>query len=193
MLFFVSDLSAPNNKLCKLELLNFSANFPTIGISQLTKVAAAYFSGSGTTSTTAASVIEGVVAAGAEILDARIIGEDIIEDQRQSDQLATRLDERDAIIFGTPTFIGSVSGQLKTFFDAMAPRWFTQKWRNKVAVGFTASSLAAGDKAGAFTAISAFVMQMDMIWVGTGAGFQENMNTNGFYLGLAQLLQPRSS
>lgn len=79
--------------------------------------------------------------------------------------------------------MGSVSGQLKTFFDAMEPRWFKQKWRNKAAGGFTASSLAAGEKAGAFTAVSAFVMQMGMIWVGTGAGFQENMNTNVFYFG----------
>lgn len=146
----------------------------------MTKVAGVYFSGTGTT---AASVIEGVAAAGAEVLDARINGEDIVEGQRQNDKLATRLDEFDAIIFSTPTYMGSVSGQLKSFFDAMAPGWFTQKWRDKIAGGFTASSRAAGDKAGAFTAISAFVMQIGMIWVGTGAGFQENLNTNGFYFG----------
>lgn len=149
----------------------------------MAKIGVVYFSGTGTTAAVAAAVMEGIVDAGAQVIEVRIAGEDIIEGRWQNDTLAASLDDCDGILFGTPTYMGSVSGQLKSFFDAMAPRWFTQTWRNKVAGGFTASSLSAGDKAGAFTAMSTFAMQMGMIWVGTGAGFSENLNLNGFYFG----------
>ncbi len=53
------------------------------------------------------------------------------------------LDAGDAIIVGTPTYIGSVFGQLKSFMDAMAPRWFTQAWGNKQANALTISPIAS--------------------------------------------------
>ena len=149
----------------------------------MTKIGVVYFSGSGTTAAVAAAVMEGISSAGAQVVEARINGADIIEGRWQNEAMAATLDDCDGIMFGTPTYMGSVSGQLKSFFDAMAPRWFTQTWRNKVAGGFTASSLPAGDKSGALLAMSTFAMQMGMIWVGTGAGVSENLNLNGFYFG----------
>ena len=150
---------------------------------RMTIIGVVYFSGSGTTSKLAESVIAGATDAGVKVLDLPIIGADIIEGRWANDDMAEALDSCDAIIFGTPTYMGSVSGQLKTFMDAMAPRWFTQSWRNKVASGFTASSLPSGDKPGAFTAITTFAMQMGMIWVGTAASFSEGLNPGGFYFG----------
>ncbi len=147
------------------------------------RVGVVYFSGTGTTAGLAASVIEGVKAAGGEALDLPVVGEDIIEGRWQNDTLAEQLDSCDAIIFGTPTYMGSIAGQMKSFLDAMAPRWFTQAWRNKVASGFTASSLASGDKLSTFNALATFAMQMGMAWVGTGGNFSEGVNPNGFYFG----------
>ena len=149
----------------------------------MTTVGVVYFSGSGTTAKLAESVITGATEAGASVLDLPIVGTDIIEGRWANDGIAESLDSCDAIIFGTPTYMGSVSGQLKSFMDAMAPRWFAQTWRNKLASGFTASSLASGDKSGAFTAMTNFAMQMGMVWVGTGASFSEGLNPNGFYYG----------
>ena len=76
-----------------------------------------------------------------------------------------------------------MSSQMKAFFDAMAPRWYTQAWNGKLAAAFTASSLAAGDKLNCLQDIHTFAMQVGMIWVGTGASFSAKLNPNGFYLG----------
>jgi len=72
---------------------------------------------------------------------------------------------------------------MKTFMDAMAPRWYTSAWKDKIAAGFSVSSLAAGDKLNALQTILVFSMQMGMIWVGTGGNFSQGVNVHGFYLG----------
>ena len=142
-----------------------------------------YFSGSGTTAALAEEVIAGITDSGAQAKPFRIQGEQIINGRWDDEALALQLDDCDAIIFGSPTYMGSTSSQLKSFMDAMSPRWFTQAWRNKVASGFTASSLAAGDKANTLIDLTTFAMQMGMIWVGTGENFSAGVNANGFYFG----------
>lgn len=149
----------------------------------MTQIAILYFSGTGTTARLAEAVIAGVEQTGAQALDLPISGSDIIEGRWQNDVQAAQLDQCAAIIFGSPTYMGSVAGQLKAFFDAMAPRWFSQAWKNKIASGFTASSLASGDKSATFVTMTTFAMQMGMIWCGTGASFSDNLNANGFYFG----------
>src|SRR6476659_6918334 len=46
----------------------------------------------------------------------------------------------DAIIFGSPTYMGSVSWQFKKFADASSKPWYTQSWKDKIFGGFTASA-----------------------------------------------------
>ena len=46
----------------------------------------------------------------------------------------------DAIILGSPTYMGSVSWQFKKFADASSKPWFTQAWKDKIAAGFTNSA-----------------------------------------------------
>lgn len=142
-----------------------------------------YFSGSGTTAKAAESIIAGAAAAGATVLDLPISGEDITDGRWSNDELAAKLDNCDAIIFGTPTYMGSISSQMKSFLDAMAPRWYTQAWKDKVASAFTASSLASGDKSTTFFSLATFAMQMGMVWCGTGGNFSDGVNPNGFYFG----------
>lgn len=143
-----------------------------------------YFSGTGNTKLAVDAVSQGcqsVEDISVECLE--IVGTDIIEGRWANEDIAAALDKSDAIIFGTPTYMGSVAGQMKTFMDAMAPRWYTAAWRDKIAAGFTVSSLAAGDKLNALQTILVFSMQMGMVWVGTGGNFSQGVNVNGFYLG----------
>ena len=52
----------------------------------------------------------------------------------------------DAIVFGSPTYMGGVSWQFKKFADASSKPWYVQAWRNKLAAGFTNSATLNGDK-----------------------------------------------
>jgi NAD(P)H dehydrogenase (quinone) len=52
----------------------------------------------------------------------------------------------DAIIFGSPTYMGDVSWQFKKFADASSKPWYAQAWKDKVAAGFTNSGGMSGDK-----------------------------------------------
>ena len=74
----------------------------------------------------------------------------------------------DAIIFGAPTYMGSVSWQFKKFADASSRPWFVQAWKDKIAAGFTNSGGMNGDKQGTLTTLFTLAMQHGMIWVSQG-------------------------
>lgn len=96
--------------------------------------------------------------------------------------------EADAIVFGTPTYMGSVSAPFKAFMDASSAVWFEQRWKGVVAGGFTCASSYAGDKLNTITSLAVFAAQHSMVWVGTGqmpAGKDESsVNRMGSFLGL---------
>ena len=50
----------------------------------------------------------------------------------------------DAVIFGTPTRFGNVSGQFQSFIDSLGGLWAQGKLANKVYAGFTSSQTAHG-------------------------------------------------
>ena len=65
--------------------------------------------------------------------------------------MATRPDDLvdfDGFIMGSPTYLGGVSGQFKTFMDATGRLWRTQGLKGKLAAGFTVSSLPARTSTG---------------------------------------------
>jgi multimeric flavodoxin WrbA len=74
----------------------------------------------------------------------------------------------DAIVFGSPTYMGSVSWQFKKFADASSKPWFTQQWKNKLAAGFTNSASMNGDKLSTLHYMFTLSQQHSMYWVGTG-------------------------
>jgi multimeric flavodoxin WrbA len=74
----------------------------------------------------------------------------------------------DAIVFGSPTYMGSVSWQFKKFADASSKPWFTQQWKNKLAAGFTNSASMNGDKLSTLHYLFTLSQQHSMLWVGTG-------------------------
>lgn len=78
------------------------------------------------------------------------------------------LDAADAIIMGSPTYMGSVSWQFKKFADASSKAWFTQKWKDKLFAGFTNSASLNGDKHSTLHYLFTLAMQHSGLWVGTG-------------------------
>ena len=73
-----------------------------------------------------------------------------------------------AIVFGSPTYMGSVSWQFKKFADATSKPWFAQQWKNKLAAGFTNSASMNGDKLSTLHYFFTLSQQHSMLWVGSG-------------------------
>ena len=78
------------------------------------------------------------------------------------------LDAADAIILGSPTYMGSVSWQFKKFADASSKPWFGQQWKDKLFAGFTNSASMNGDKHSTLHYLMTLAMQHGGVWVGTG-------------------------
>lgn len=78
------------------------------------------------------------------------------------------LDAADAIVFGTPTYMGNVSWQFKKFADASSRPWYAQAWKDKIAAGFTNSAGMSGDKQGTLLSLFTLAMQHGMLWVSQG-------------------------
>lgn len=74
----------------------------------------------------------------------------------------------DAILFGSPTYMGGPSWQFKKFADASSKVWFTLGWKDKIAAGFTNSATMNGDKFNTLTYFITLAMQHGMVWIGTG-------------------------
>jgi len=74
----------------------------------------------------------------------------------------------DAIIFGSPTYMGSVSWQFKKFADASSRPWYAQQWKDKIAAGFTCSAGMSGDKLHTLDVLFTLAMQHGMVWVSQG-------------------------
>jgi multimeric flavodoxin WrbA len=76
-------------------------------------------------------------------------------------------EESDAIIFGSPTYNGSLSARLKQFFENSTKKaWRELKWRDKIAANFTNSGAQSGDMLQTLIAMALFAAQHGMIWVG---------------------------
>ncbi len=74
----------------------------------------------------------------------------------------------DAIIFGTPTYMGSPSWQFKKFADASSKAWFARTWQDKVFGGFTVSASLNGDKQVSLISLQTLASQHGGIWVSLG-------------------------
>lgn len=118
-----------------------------------------YHSGYGHTAAIAKAVARGATVDGVE---AKLISVADI------DKHWNELKDADAIIFGTPTYMGGVSAPFKAFMDASSKVWAEQGWKDKIAAGFTHSASQGGDKFNTLTHLFTFAMQHGMIWTGLG-------------------------
>ena len=126
----------------------------------MTKHAIVFHSGYGHTLRMAQAIAAGA-GAGAQLVP-------IDADGNLPDAGWDTLHAADAIIMGSPTYMGSVSWQFKKFADATSKTWSSQAWKNKVFAGFTNSATMNGDKLSTLHYLFTLAMQHSGIWVGTG-------------------------
>jgi multimeric flavodoxin WrbA len=103
------------------------------------------------------------------------------------------LERADAIIFGTPTYMGGPSAQFKIFQEATSKKVMAAgfKWKDKIAAGFSNSGSRSGDKLATLIQIALFAAQHGMHWVNLGlppsnnssTGSENDLNRLGFFLG----------
>jgi len=138
----------------------------------MSKIAIVYFSGYGHTARQAQAVQEGAASVGDATLYA------IDKEGELPDGAWEALNAADAIIYGSPTYMGNAAWQFKKFADASSKPWFSQAWKDKVAAGFTNSASVNGDKFATISAMWTLAQQHGQIWVGTGL-MPANTKANG--------------
>ena len=124
----------------------------------MTQIAIVYHSGYGHTQRMAQAVAEG---SGGQLIA-------IDADGNLQAGGWEQLKAADAIIFGSPTYMGSVSWQFKKFADASSKPWFSQDWKDKLFAGFTNSASLNGDKFSTLSYLFTLAMQHGGLWVGLG-------------------------
>lgn len=145
-------------------------------------VAVVYHSGYGHTQKQAEAVAAGVTAGGATA---------ILVPVAEAEARIEEINAADAIVFGAPTYMGSVSAPFKAFMDFSSKVWYGQAWKDKVAAGFTTSASQSGDKFNTLVQIATFAAQHAMIWVGldlmpgnnNSKGSVNDLNRLGSFLG----------
>jgi multimeric flavodoxin WrbA len=159
----------------------------------MTNIAVVFQSGKGHTRVLAEAVLKGI--SGVEGARGRILeirGQDVRDGRFTNEELMTELDKSDAIVFGCATYIGSGSAIFKAFLEAaFLPHWLEQRWKDKIAAGFTNSASQNGDKLLTLLQLAIFAMQMGMIWVGVGdlpgnnwrGGARSDLNRLGTWIG----------
>ncbi|WP_426201203.1 NAD(P)H-dependent oxidoreductase [Pseudomonas sp. TWP3-1] len=124
----------------------------------MSKAVVVYFSGYGHTRRVAEAAAEGAQAALIEI-----DGEGNIPETAWG-----QLDGAQSIIFGAPTYMGSVPWQFKKFADATSNKWFVRQWQDKAFGGFTNSASLNGDKQVSLIFLQTLASQHGGIWVSLG-------------------------
>jgi NAD(P)H dehydrogenase (quinone) len=149
------------------------------------KIAIVYHSGYGHTKMVAEHIQKG---ASKELRQVFLLS--VLEAQDNFDLLH----QAETLVFGCPTYMGSVSAEFKKFMEVTGKFWYQQKWKDKFAAGFTNSSTANGDKLNTLQQLSIFAAQHSMLWISSGIlpKFESDKQLEepsglGSYLGLMTL------
>jgi multimeric flavodoxin WrbA len=151
----------------------------------MSRVAVVYHSGYGHTKVLAEAVANGA----GEVAGTKVA---LVPVESAVERIA-ELNGADAIVFGSPTYMGSASAAFKTFMEATSKLWMERKWKDKIAAGFVNSASQNGDKQVVFQQLIAFALQHGMIWVGldllpgnnSSTGSIEDLNRLGIAAGAA--------
>jgi multimeric flavodoxin WrbA len=150
----------------------------------MSKVAIVYHSGFGHTQAIAEAVAKGAEGVANVRVSLIPVGE--------AEAREAELDSADAIIFGSPTYMGGVSADFAKFKDWTSKRWMTRAWQDKLAAGFTVSASWGGDKQNTLNQLLTLAAQHGMVWVGLGLapgnnhskGSVDDLNRTGASLGV---------
>lgn len=124
----------------------------------MSRVAVVYHSGYGHTRMQAEAIGRGAAA----VAGTRVVLIPVEEAQVRIEEI----NAADAIIFGSPTYMGSASAAMKAFMEFTSRLWMERKWKDKIAAGFVNSGSQNGDKQTVFQQLITFALQHGMIWVG---------------------------
>jgi multimeric flavodoxin WrbA len=147
----------------------------------MTTVSIVYYTNTGHTGALAEAVARGAASVdGVEVSLLRILPEHVVNGRYRNEPLMKTLDESDAIIF------------FKAFMEATFPLWFEQRWKDKIASGFTNSGSQSGDKLSSLIQLVVLAAQLSMIWVSVGdppgnnwsGGSVNDINRLGSWLGV---------
>ena len=96
----------------------------------------------------------------------------------QSAPIATtdELPNYDAIIFGTPTRFGNMSGQMRSFLDQTGRLWLQHKLVGKVASVFASSATQHGGQESTILTFIPTILHLGMIYVGLPYTFAGQMS-----------------
>ena len=149
----------------------------------MSSIAIVYHSGYGHTKVLA----EAVAAGAAEVAGTQIHLVTVEEAEAKADLL----NAADAIVFGSPTYMGAVSAKFKEFMEWSSKTWYGRGWSDKIAAGFTNSASQSGDKLNVLIQLAVFAAQHGMVWVGldllpgnnSSKGSLEDLNRLGSFLG----------
>jgi len=148
------------------------------------KVAVVFHSVTGTTEQLADAVVAGASSvSGVEAVKIAISGTDIEAGRYSNQGVLDSLDDMDAIIFGSPTYMGSVTAQFKAFIDATSEQWFARNWVNKLAAGFTIGNNINGDQLISMQYLQVLANQHGMLWVGMDENKPGEINRMGAFSG----------
>ena len=150
----------------------------------MANIAVVYHSGYGHTQAVADAVAAGAQAVAGVKATLIPVGE--------AEGREAELDAADAIIFGSPTYMGGVSADFAKFKDWTSKKWMARSWQDKLAAGFTVSASWGGDKQNTLYQLLTLAQQHGMVWVGLGLapgnnhskGSVDDLNRTGASLGV---------
>lgn len=153
------------------------------------KIAIIYFSQTDITAQLANAIATGAKQEpNIDVFSYRVRGEDIVAGRFVNHSLFTIVEQCDALVFGSPTYMGGVAAQFKAFADASSEAWCEQKWANKIAAGFTSGGALNGDQSCTLQYLNTLANQHGMIWLGldkTTESDELKLNRLGTQLGIA--------
>ena len=155
-------------------------------MSTTVRIAVAFHSGYGHTAKQAEAAARGAADVPGAIVDLVAI------EDGNADAVIAAVDAADAVVFGTPTYMGAASVAFKQFAEATSAPWGDgMRWKDKIAGGFTNSQNVNGNKENTLLELFVLAAQHGMHWVALGeyggwnttAGSPEDLNRLGSFTG----------
>ena len=152
----------------------------------MAKVLVLYYSAYGHIEKMAYAVAEGAKSAGADVIVKRVpelVPEEVAKasyfklDQEAPIASPEELAEYDAIIVGSGTRFGTVTSQMRNFWDQTGGLWFGGKLVGKVGSVFTSSATQHGGQESTILGFIPTFLHQGMVVVGLPYAFQGQMGT----------------
>ncbi|HET8881017.1 MAG TPA: NAD(P)H:quinone oxidoreductase [Solimonas sp.] len=153
----------------------------------MTKLLVLYHSVHGHIETMAGAIAAGAREGGADVVIKRVpetIGDDVLKsigaklDQAAPIARVDELPDYDAIIFGTPTRYGNMTGQMRTFLDQTGSLWVKGALVGKVGSVFTSSATQHGGQESTILGFHTTLLHHGMIIVGLPYSCQLQMGVD---------------